>query len=95
MEIGLVLAAVLIPLLLNARATQLIVQDVLCDRQQKKAQLLLVWFAPLIGALIVLAVHRRAEPPSRQYRAATDAGDDFAHSGRMPRSIKEVLDGDD
>jgi hypothetical protein len=95
MEIGLVVAAVLIPLLLNARATQLIVQDVLCDRRQKVAQLLLIWFVPIIGALIVLAVHRRAEPPSRQYREAADAGDDFAYSGRMTKSIKEVMDGDD
>lgn len=95
METALVLAAVLVPLLLNGRATQFIVQDVLCDRQQKLAQLLLVWLVPIIGATIVLAVHRRAEPPSRQYREAADAGDDFAHSGRMHRSIKEVLDGDD
>jgi hypothetical protein len=95
MEISLVLAAVLVPLLLNVRATQLIVQDVLCDRRQKLMQLLLVWFVPLIGAIIVLAVHRRAEPPSRHYREAEDPGDDFAYSGRMTRSIKEVLDGDD
>jgi hypothetical protein len=95
MDIALVLAAVLVPLLLNARATQLIVQDVLCDRQQKLAQLLLVWLVPIIGGAIVLAVHRRAEPASRQYREAADAGDDFGYSGRMHRSIKEVLDGDD
>lgn len=95
MEIGLVLAAVLIPLLMNARATQLVVQDVLCDRRQKLAQLLLVWFAPLIGAIIVLAVHRRAEPPSRQYREVADAGDNFEYSGRLTKGIKEVLDGDD
>jgi hypothetical protein len=95
MAIGLVLAAVIGLLLLNVRATWLIVQDVLCDRRQKLVQLLLVWFAPIIGAITVLAVHRRAEPPSRQYREAADPGDDFAYSGRMTRSIKEVLDGDD
>ena len=93
MGIFLALTAVLIPLLLNAIATWIIVRDVLSDRRQKIAQLLLVWLVPLIGAIIVLAVHRRTEP--RPYREATEPGDDFAYSGRMTKGIKDILDGDD
>jgi hypothetical protein len=94
MEIALVLAALLVPLLLNARATRLIVRDVLSDRQQKLAQLLLVWLIPIVGAVIVLAVHRRAEPPSRQYWKEPEIDGQFP-PGQMNRGIKEVLDGDD
>jgi hypothetical protein len=94
MEIALVLAAVLIPLLLNARATQLIVRDGLSDRQQKIIQLLLVWLIPIIGAVIVLAVHRRAEPSSRRYWKEPELDGEFP-PGQMTRGIKEVLDGDD
>lgn len=95
MAIALVLAAVLIPLLMNAWATYLVVHDLLSDRRQKIAQLLLVWLIPMAGAAIVLAVHRRAEPASRRYREAPDAGDDFVVSGQVVKGIKEVLDGDD
>ena len=93
MGIFLALTAVLIPLLLNAIATWIIVRDVLSDRRQKIAQLLLVWIIPFIGAITVLAVHRRTEP--RPYREAAEPGDDFAYSGRMTKGIKDILDGDD
>jgi hypothetical protein len=94
MEIALVLAAVLIPLLLNARATQLIVRDDLSERKQKVTQLLVVWLIPIIGAIIVLAVHRRADPPSRKYWKEPELDGEFP-PGQMTRGIKEVLDGDD
>jgi len=95
MEVALVLAVIAIPLWLNIRATRLVVRDALSERSQKVAQLLLVWLVPLVGAVVVLAVHRRAEPPSRQYREPVDPGDDFALSGRTIKNIREAVDGDD
>ena len=95
MEAALVLAAVAVPLLLNLRATQLAVRDDLYDRKQKARQLLLVWLIPVIGAVVVMAVHRRGDTPSRQYREDADPGDDFAYSGRAAKALREVLDGDD
>lgn len=95
MEVALALAAIAIPLWLSIKATRLVVRDLLSERRQKVAQLLLVWLVPLIGAVVVLAVHRQAEPPSRQYREPVDPGDDFALSGRPVKNLREVLDGDD
>ena len=94
-ELALAVVAIAIPLWLNVKATGLVAHDMLCERRQKIAQLLLVWLVPILGAVIVMAVHRPAEPPSRQYREPVDPGDDFALSARSVRNIREVLDGDD
>jgi hypothetical protein len=95
MDIALALAVIAIPLWLNVKATFLIARDAVSERRQKVAQLLLVWFIPAAGAVVVLAVHRPVEPASRLYRKPADPGDDFAHSGRAIKRIREVLDGDD
>jgi hypothetical protein len=95
MEIALVLATLAIPLWLNVKATRLLAGDALSTPGQKIAQLLLVWLVPLIGALVVLAVHRRQEPPSRQYQVQPDPGDDFAASGRAVKKLREAIDEDD
>ena len=92
----LLIAAVLaIPLWLNVLATRAVARDTLAERKQRVAQLLLVWLIPLVGALVVLGVHRAAEPPSRKYRQEPDPGDDFALSGRSQKGVREVVNGDD
>ncbi|MDM5180129.1 hypothetical protein PO883_23375 [Massilia sp. DJPM01] len=75
-------------------ATSVVIRDPYSERGQKVAQLVLAWFVPAIGALIVLAMHRKPEKPSRQYRNGADAGDDFAESGRGLRTTLDTL-GDD
>ena len=95
MELLLVLAVVSIPLWLNVLATRAVVRDTLSERKQRVAQLLLVWLIPLGGALVVLGVHRSAEPPSRRYRQEPEPGDDYGMSGHAQKSLREVLDGDD
>lgn len=95
MEIALVLAILAVLLWLNAKATRLVARDALSAPGQKIAQLLLVWLVPVIGALVVLAVHRRPEPPSRQYREQPDPGDDFGASGHAAKKLREAMDGDD
>lgn len=94
MEIALALAILAVPLWFNFRATQMVARDALSAPGQKIAQLLLVWLVPVIGALVVLAVHRRPEPPSRQYREPPDPGDDFAASGRAAKKLREAVDDD-
>jgi len=46
----------------------------------------MVWLIPIIGAVLVFAVHRPTEAPSRKYRETPDPGDDSAFSGRGARS---------
>lgn len=68
----------------NWVATRLVFRDEVISRKQRIAQALVVWLIPIIGAVLVFAVHRRAEPPSRKYREAPDPGDDFGLSGQLP-----------
>ena len=89
-----VIAALSIPLALNLWATRIILADDLSSESQKYGQLALVWLLPLLGAVVVLAVHRKAEPPSRRYRTQPDPGDDFTMSGKSVNETKEALDGD-
>jgi hypothetical protein len=89
-----VIAALSIPLALNLWATRLILADDLSSESQRYGQLALVWLLPLLGAVVVLAVHRKAEPPSRRYRTQPDPGDDFTMSGKSVKATKEALDGD-
>lgn len=95
MEFAFALFAVIAPLCLNLLATRAVLRDAFAERSQKLAQLLLVWLVPIIGAILVLAFHRRSESPSRKYREAPDPGDDYATSGRTVKIIREVADGDD
>jgi len=95
MELAFALFAVAVPLCLNVLATRAVLRDAFAERLQKVAQVLLVWLVPLIGAIVVLAVHRRPEVPSRKYRESPDPGDDFAFSGRAVRGLREAIDGDD
>ena len=63
---------------MSVKASFLIVRDDLAEPNQRTAQLLLVWLVPIIGALIVFAVHRKLEPLSRKYREDRDPYDDEA-----------------
>lgn len=94
MDIALVLLVAAIPLWLNVKATAAVVRDALSERPQKAAQLLFVWLVPLIGAIVVLGVHRPREAPTRQYREGLDPGDDFALSGRGTKGRSDDADGD-
>ena len=62
---------------MEVRATVLVLRDSLSERSQKLLQLLLVWFLPVLGAIIVFAVHRPAEKHAGKYSEPPDPGDDF------------------
>jgi hypothetical protein len=82
MELAIV-AFLVVPLVVaNLLATRLVLRDELISRSQRFVQVLMVWLIPIIGAVLVFAVHRRPEAPSRKYRETPDPGDDFAFSGR-------------
>ena len=93
MEVALIACAVCAVVALNLRASFAVARDAFSDRSQKFWQLVLVWLLPLVGAIITLGVHRRAEQPSRKYRQALDPGDDFAPSSRQ-KAMSETVDGD-
>ena len=94
MEIEFTVLIIGLPVLLSAWATTKVMADEFSERGQKRAQLVLVWLLPVIGALLVLAVHRKPDEPSRQYRKDTDPGDDFGASRAAYRKTLDVLDGD-
>lgn len=98
MNLALVLVAglaVLVLLAMNLLATWRIARDVLSDRRQRRAQWCLVWLVPLVGALLVLAVHASAKStPARAPLKPADAGDDWGASGAAVRGVRELLDGD-
>ena len=78
MGIQILLAIVaIIVLWLNVRATVVICVDELSEPAQRWVQLLMVWVLPLVGSIIVLAVHRKEENPSRKYRKADGDVDDI------------------
>jgi len=93
-NIVLVGVLLLIILAMNARATILVVRDDLSESSQRTAQLLLVWLAPVIGALVVFAVHRKEEPPSRKYKEERNIDDDGLppRAGGRSRSHDEADD---
>ena len=93
METALVLACIAIPLWLNVKATFLVLRDKDSERNQRLAQLALVWLLPLLGAILVLGVHRRAEAPSRRYRESPDPIDDIP-PGNPIKGLRELVDDD-
>ena len=65
---------------LNVTATITIARDSFSDPVQRRMQLILVWILSLVGASVVLAVHREAEKPSRRYIARLDPEDEITGS---------------
>lgn len=94
MEVLLALVALVVPLWLNVKATLAVRRDSLSDPSQKRAQLLLVWLLPLIGAVIVLAVHRPKEKHSGRYPSDEELLDGHLPEGRAMRRVGEAIDGD-
>ncbi|MBA4111624.1 MAG: hypothetical protein C0487_18750 [Leptothrix sp. (in: Bacteria)] len=94
MDIALTAALLTILIGLNVKATIAIWRDTFSERRQKIMQLALVWLLPLIGAIVVLAVHRPAEKPTRQYSESPDAGEDFGISGGSIKRAADAIDGD-
>ena len=75
---------------LNVLATGKVVRDELSEQKQKIVQVALVWLIPFIGSMVVLAVHRPTEPPTRKYYEPADSGDDFGHAGHHQRSTARL-----
>lgn len=94
MAIWLVLLSIGPFVLASLWATWAVMRDPYAERGLQIAQLALVWVVPLIGALIVLAIHREVEKPSGLSRNDVDAGDDFAGSGSGLRQTLDAV-GDD
>lgn len=80
---------------LNVWATLAVMRDEFSEPLQKVFQITLIWIIPILGALLVLGVHRKEEKPSRTYRSDHDrVGDDFGTQRPGIKSIAEVLDDD-
>jgi hypothetical protein len=63
-------------LALNTHASRLSLRDELVSPSQRKAQLLLIWLLPVLGALLVMAVTNHAPARSKgSYPPEPDVGD--------------------
>jgi hypothetical protein len=73
---------------MNVKATVLVVNDPITEPQQRTMQLLLVWILPILGAIVVFAVHRPAEKSSGKYKEAPELEEDieFSRFGGRGRS---------
>lgn len=78
-----------IVLWLNAKASLAILGDPLSSPKQRTLQLLIVWLVPLIGALMVLAMHRPTEKYSGKYGEESPTPDDFRVPMRSSRDIDD------
>ncbi len=84
-----------ITVVLNTWTTLRILRDDLAEPAQKWVYSLLVWFIPVLGALVVLHLQRRDnEPGSGQYSEAPNLGEDFGKSLAPKSRYGEVVDGD-
>ena len=95
MEVPLAAAALVVLLIANGFATRVVLRDRFAERHQRIFQLLAVWLVPVFGAILIFALHRKPEEPSRKYREATDLdgiGDDVATSRYAGRSIHHTAD---
>lgn len=91
----LVLLVIAFIVILNVAATLAVRRDEFSEPSQKMLQILLVWIIPILGALLVLGVHRKDEKPSGSYRPDHDrVGNDFGTQRPGIKSITEVLDDD-
>ena len=69
-------ALILVLVALNVYATLRVVRDKLSERWQKVAQTVLVWALPLVGAILVLYLHRNERFERREYQI--NPNDQFA-----------------
>ena len=92
MEVALAAVALVALLVANGFATRVVLRDRFAERHQRIFQLLAVWLVPVFGAILIFALHRKPEAPSRKYRDAPDPGDDFTASGKSVRSIHSAVD---
>jgi hypothetical protein len=60
---------------LNIKATQFVRRDELLESGQRTAQMVLIWLVPVIGAIIVIAMHFLLSEP-RRARKDVDLGDE-------------------
>lgn len=85
-----VIAAIVV---LDLWATRAVLRDTSATALQRAAQCGVVWFVPVVGAMLTLSLKRdQPEKGSGKYRDVPDAGDDYAYSGRVHRKNMETLE---
>jgi hypothetical protein len=94
MDIALLFICIAVILWLEIKATLIVLRDSLSEPRQRAMQLALVWLLPLLGAIVVLAVHRPVEKHSGKYRENSDLGDENFFLGKNARSHSDGMDGD-
>lgn len=87
------LAALALLALANVVATWIALRNSYTERRQKLAQVLGVWFIPVLGAILIFAIYRKPEKPTGEYRESADpAWDDLANNQYVGRAINTHAD---
>jgi hypothetical protein len=94
MDIALLFICIAVILWMEIKATLIVLRDSLSEPRQRVMQLALIWLLPLLGAIVVLAVHRPVEKHSGKYREKSDPGDDFGFPWKNARGHSDGMDGD-
>jgi hypothetical protein len=95
MELALASLAIAVLVICNGLATRVVWRDRFAERHQRMFQLLAIWLAPVFGAILVFALHRKPEEPSRKYRENRDPLDGIDDAGaarHVGRSIQSTAD---
>ncbi len=92
MAVTLVFLALSILLVLNVRASMLVMSEV--DSMKRRIlQLLFVWLLPFVGAIVVGGIHKGLGSPSGSHEPL-DPGEDFGKSGQNVKALHQSLDVD-
>ena len=93
METGFALTVLAALVLANALATRVVLRDPYSEQRQKIAQCCAVWLVPVIGAIVIFALHRNAEKPSGRYRESeTGPWDDLTSGRGVSRAVNTHAD---
>ena len=94
MEIALILPLLVITFWLNIKATLFVRNDTDSLSLQKIFQILIIWLVPIIGSVIVLAIHRPNEKYPGKYPEGREPPDDHISLKHVNRGAPESVDGD-
>lgn len=93
MALELMIGSLLVLVLLNARTTRRVLRDEFLSPGQRRAQILIVWLIPFLGALLTLHMMRtKPEKFPGRYSEAPDPGDDYGYSRPRHRRAEQTTE---
>jgi hypothetical protein len=93
METAIALSVIAALVVVNGVATWIVLREPYSEPQQKVFQCLAVWLVPVLGAILIFALHRKPEKATGRYRESLDPPwDDVTTTRGVGRSIHPHAD---